>query len=157
MPIKLKSTGGGSVTLDVPSTGTDYTLTLPAQNGSVYTSGSNNISNGQTTLITTGYSVLTYNAGANLAAFGTWTPDPSNGNYQFANTNGALTIGVPTNNCAIDVLIWNGPTTGSITFSGYTAPSGGGGDTYATTAGNRYLLMIRKINSIATYAWKALQ
>lgn len=36
-------------------------------------------------------------------------------------------------------------------------PVGGGGDTYATTGNNKYLLMIRRINSVATYSWKALQ
>jgi hypothetical protein len=35
MPIKLKSTGGGDVTLDVPSTASTYTLTLPASTGTV--------------------------------------------------------------------------------------------------------------------------
>jgi hypothetical protein len=45
MPIKLKSTGGGDVTLDVPFTASTYTLTLPAQTGTVITSdGSNNVS-----------------------------------------------------------------------------------------------------------------
>jgi hypothetical protein len=37
MPIALKSTGGGSVTLDVPSTASDFTLNLPASNGTVLT------------------------------------------------------------------------------------------------------------------------
>ena len=35
MPIKLKSSGGGSVTLDAPSTATDYTLTIPAATDTV--------------------------------------------------------------------------------------------------------------------------
>ena len=37
MPVKLNSTGGGSVTLDAPNTAATYTLTLPAANGSVAT------------------------------------------------------------------------------------------------------------------------
>jgi hypothetical protein len=37
MPIKLKSSGGGDVTLDVPSTASTYTLTIPASTGSVVT------------------------------------------------------------------------------------------------------------------------
>lgn len=32
MPVKLSSTGGGSVTLDTPSTASNYTVTLPAAN-----------------------------------------------------------------------------------------------------------------------------
>jgi hypothetical protein len=39
MPVAIKSTGGGSVTLTAPSTASDYTLTLPAANGSILTDG----------------------------------------------------------------------------------------------------------------------
>ncbi len=38
MPIKLNSTGGGSVTLDVPSMSSANTLTLPAKTGNIITS-----------------------------------------------------------------------------------------------------------------------
>lgn len=44
MPIKLKSSGGGSVTLDVPNTGTDYTLTMPANNATIFTTAGGTIS-----------------------------------------------------------------------------------------------------------------
>lgn len=37
MPIKLISSGGGSVILDAPSTGTNFTLTVPAETGNVIT------------------------------------------------------------------------------------------------------------------------
>jgi hypothetical protein len=40
MPVKLSSTGGGSVTLTTPSTATDYTATFPAATGNVVTTGS---------------------------------------------------------------------------------------------------------------------
>jgi len=40
MPVKLSSTGGGSVTLTTPSTATDYTATFPANTGDVITTGS---------------------------------------------------------------------------------------------------------------------
>jgi hypothetical protein len=36
MPITVKSTGGGSVTLTAASTASDYTLTMPAQTGTIY-------------------------------------------------------------------------------------------------------------------------
>lgn len=39
MPVSLKSSGGGSVTLDVPSTASTFTLTLPAANGTVLQTG----------------------------------------------------------------------------------------------------------------------
>jgi len=141
-----------------------YFTTLYAQANTSGTDATNafgkantSVQNNATTLITAGYTVLTYNAGANVAAYTTWTPDPANGNYQFATSNGAFTIATPTSNCAIDVLLTNGAAAGSITFSGFTVQTNGTGDTYATTSTNKYLLMIRRINSISTYIWKALQ
>ena len=40
MPLTLKSTGGGSVTLDTPSTASAYTLTVPAITGTAVVTGS---------------------------------------------------------------------------------------------------------------------
>jgi hypothetical protein len=40
MPVKLSSTGGGSVTLTTPSTASDFTATFPANTGNVVTTGS---------------------------------------------------------------------------------------------------------------------
>jgi hypothetical protein len=42
MPIKLNSTGGGSVSIDVPSTASSYTLTAPARSGTIITSADAN-------------------------------------------------------------------------------------------------------------------
>lgn len=39
MPLKLNSSGGGAVTLDVPSTASLFTLTAPAVNGNLVTTG----------------------------------------------------------------------------------------------------------------------
>jgi len=45
MPLKLNSTGGGSVTLDVPNTGSTFTATIPAITGTMLTADtSNNVS-----------------------------------------------------------------------------------------------------------------
>jgi hypothetical protein len=41
MPIKINSTGGGSVTLDPINTGTAFTISLPAETGTVFTTTSN--------------------------------------------------------------------------------------------------------------------
>ena len=50
MPVKLNSSGGGSVTLDVPSTASTFTLNLPAQSGSVVAAdASGNVGIGTTT------------------------------------------------------------------------------------------------------------
>ena len=44
MPVRLNSTGGGSVTLDVPATSGTFTINLPAQNGSIVAAdGSGNV------------------------------------------------------------------------------------------------------------------
>jgi hypothetical protein len=40
MPVKLNSTGGGSVTLTTPSTASDFTLTAPAQTATLITNSS---------------------------------------------------------------------------------------------------------------------
>ena len=40
MPLKLQSSGGGSVTLDVPSTASTFTATVPANTGTLVTTGS---------------------------------------------------------------------------------------------------------------------
>ena len=40
MPVKLNSSGGGSVTLDVPSTASTFTATVPANTGTLVTTGS---------------------------------------------------------------------------------------------------------------------
>jgi hypothetical protein len=40
MPVRLNSSGGGSVTVDVPSTASNFTHTLPAVTGTVVTTGS---------------------------------------------------------------------------------------------------------------------
>jgi hypothetical protein len=122
-----------------------------------YNQANTSVQNNATTLITTGYTVTPFNAGANISSYGTWTPDAANGNYQFGTSNGAVTIGVPAANSAIDFLLTNGVAANTITYSGYTVQSGGTGDTYATTSGNKYLISIRKINSVATYVIKALQ
>lgn len=43
MPIKLNSSGGGSVTIDVPSTASAFTLTAPAASANILTSSAQSI------------------------------------------------------------------------------------------------------------------
>lgn len=104
-----------------------------------------------------GFAVVSFNAGSNVAAYSTWTPSPSNGNYQYITSNGSFTIAAPAVDCAIDVLLTNDISAKTITFSGYTVQTGGTGDVYATTSTFKYLLFLRRINSISTYVIKALQ
>ena len=76
MPITLKSTGGGSITLDAPSTGTDYKLTTPALGGTVAV---------QSGALTAG-SIPFANTAGHLIQ--------NNSNLFWDNTNGYLGIGI---------------------------------------------------------------
>lgn len=64
MPVKIKSSGGGSVSIDVPITGSDYTLTAPTVNGNIVSTAnafllSSAISvTGTTTLSSSAFGVL---------------------------------------------------------------------------------------------------
>lgn len=81
MPITLKSTGGGSVTLAVPVTASDYTVTLPTYNGSLTQLPINNQTGayvlvasdaGKTISITTGGVTVNsgiFSAGDNITIF----------------------------------------------------------------------------------------
>lgn len=127
--------------------GTDSTtMTFPSTSSTVITTGN-------TATITKGYSVTPYSQ----SWASNFTVDPSQGNYQYATNDAARTITAPASDCAVDILITNhASTAGSITFSGFTVGSSTG-STYATTGNNKYLLSIRRINSVATYSWYALQ
>ena len=114
----------------------------------------NNVVSNGTAYVSNGFYVTAGNWGVISANV---TMSASNGNYQYATTNAAFTWTAPTTDCAIDILITNGSGAGTITFSGFTVQSGGTGDTYATTNGNKYLISVRRINSTSTYLIKALQ
>ena len=107
-----------------------------------------------TTTISVGYTLTPYNAGT--LNTGTFTPVPASGNYQYAASNGAFTFAAPASDCAIDILLTNGTAAGAITFSGYTVSSSFG-DPLTTISTNKFIISIRRINSIATYLIKALQ
>lgn len=111
-------------------------------------------SNGVTTTIGVGYTVASYNLGT--LSTGTTTLNPALGNYQYYTNNGAHTIAAPSSDCAIDILVTNGASAGSITFSGFTVGSAVG-STYVTTNTHRHLLSVRRINGVSTYSWYALQ
>ena len=82
MAVKLNSTGGGSVTLDSPSTASNYTVTLPSAagtlatttgTGSVFTNPTINGFTGDTTAITIGTTQFVKDASGNIG-IGTATP-----------------------------------------------------------------------------------
>lgn len=82
MAVKLNSTGGGSVTLDSPSTASNYTVTLPSAagtlatttgTGSVFTNPTINGFTGDTTAVTIGTTQFVKDASGNIG-IGTASP-----------------------------------------------------------------------------------
>lgn len=100
-----------------------------------------------------GFTILPFSGGT---VSGSYTPDALNGNYQYFTNNGAITFNAPTTDCAIDFLITNGASAGAITFSGYTV-NANTGEPLTTTNTNKFILSVRRINSVSTYTIKALQ
>src|ERR1035437_1804805 len=109
---------------------------------------------GTTATITVGYGLTPFSAGTKSS--GTFTPAPASGNYQYATNNGAHTLAAPASDCAIDIYYLNGSSAGAITFSGFTVSSSVG-DALDTVNTHKFIISIRRINSISTYAIKALQ
>lgn len=108
-----------------------------------------------TSVISRGFTLTPYNAGTFTT--GTFTPDASNGNYQYYTNSGAHSIAPPANDCAIDVLISNAAGAGAITFTGaWTVKSGATGDAFDTVATSKFILSIRRINGVSTYLIKAI-
>ncbi len=122
--------------------------------GKIAVEGQNVLLAGTAENISKGFTVSPNNLGT--VTSGTLTPNAQNGNYQFYTNNGAHTIAAPVADSAIDILVTNGATAGSITFSGFTVGAAPGSP-YNTTNGNRFILSIRRINGVATYSWYALQ
>ena len=166
-------TAGNNYLQTVAAAGNSYTRTVGAasntqataaltvaqgafgQANTARTLANTSLQNNTTTLITTGYTFTSFNAGVYGTA--TWTPDAANGNYQYLTANGVITVTVPTTDCSIDVLITNGIAANTKQFSGSYTISSSVGDEFTNTNGNKFLVSIRRINSISTYLVKALQ
>ena len=114
MPVTLKSSGGGSVTMDVPSTASTYTLTLPAVTGTVLQTGTT------VTVAQGGTGLATLTANNVILGNGTGTP-----NFVAPGTNG-------------NVLTSNGTTWTSTALpaaGGVTSLTAGGGITVSASTG----------------------
>jgi len=107
---------------------------------------------GTTGTITAGFTITPNNLG-NITSF---TIDPTLGNYQYGTNHGAATWTAPASDCAVDILVTNDATAGTITFSGFTVGSSTG-STLTTTNTSKFLISIRRINGISTYSIYALQ
>ena len=101
--------------------------------------------------ISVGYKVAPYGY-----TTGNITINPALGNYSYITNNGAFTITAPANDCAVDLLVTNGSSAGSITFSGFTVGASTG-SALDTTSGHMFVISIRRINGTSTYSIYALQ
>lgn len=151
----LHGNAAGAPTFAAVSLTADVSGTLPVANGGTGAANLNAfVLAGTTNTITVGYTFTANNIGT--VSSGTTTPAPASGNYQFLTNNGAFTLAAPSSDCAIDVLVTNGASAGSITFSGFTVGANTG-STLTTTNTNKFLVSIRRINSVSTYSIYALQ
>lgn len=107
---------------------------------------------GQT--LTGGANVTSGNLGT--VSSGTTTLNCGTVPLQYLTNNGAFTLAAPANDGSCILRVTNGASAGTITFSGWTVGSNTG-DSYATTNTNRYDLFVRRINSVTSYQWSALQ
>ena len=134
---------------------TDTTLARSAA-GVMTIEGNTVLTNGQSATLSKGFLCACYNIGSPTNG-STTTLDPANGNYQYLTNNVAgLTIAAPASDCGIDVLITNGASAGTVTFSGFTVGSSTG-SALTTTNTSKFLVSVRRINSVATYSIYALQ
>lgn len=135
-----------TVSFTTTFTGTDgQTFTFPAATGTVLTTTN-------TATITKGFTVTPNDLG-NITSF---TIDPALGNYQYGTNHGAATWTAPATDCAVDILVTNDASAGSITFSGFTVGSSTG-SALTTTNTSKFLISIRRINAVSTYSIYALQ
>ena len=104
--------------------------------------------------ITVGYTFTP--AGAGTISAGTTTFTAIGGNYQFYTNGGSHTLAAPLADSAMDILVTNNASAGTITFSGFTVGPNVG-DALTTVNGNKFIISMRRINSVSTYLVKALQ
>lgn len=87
---------------------------------------------------------------------GTYTPDPSGGNFKKIVNNGAFTLAAPTasGDYTLIIKITNGASAGTITFSGFTLSTG---DDLTTTNAEKFFLSIVKCDGDTSVSVQALQ
>ena len=91
--------------------------------------------------LTKGFDVTSHNAGTKTT--GTFTPDPADGNYQFAINGGAHTLAPPASDCSIVIQYTNNASAGAITTSGFDYVQGG----FSTTDGDDFMCQVIRCNA----------
>lgn len=87
---------------------------------------------------------------------GSVTLNSGSGPLQYITNNGAFTITAPANDGSLVLLVTNGASAGTITFSGFTVGSNVG-DTLTTTNGHKFMISVIRIYGTTSYHVKALQ
>lgn len=106
------------------------------------------------TTTTVGYLFTSNNLGT--ISSGTTTLAAAPANYVYYTNNGAHVLAPMASDSALDILMTNGASAGSITFSGWTQTTNTG-DSLTTTNASRFMISVRRINSVSMYLIKALQ
>lgn len=86
------------------------------------------LTDGETNTLGKGFDVTDYDAGTKTT--GTFTPDPAEGNQQYAINGGAHTLAPPASSCTMTVDYTNNGSAGAITTSGFDLVTG---DPFTTT------------------------
>ena len=104
--------------------------------------------------LTAGFTATAFDAGTKTT--GTYTPAPSDGNFQRYANGGAHTLAPPsaTGDYTIIIQVTNNGSAGALTTSGFTNVTG---DTPSTTSGDDFLFYITKLNGFTHLHVVALQ
>ncbi|RWB65452.1 hypothetical protein [Mesorhizobium sp.] len=106
--------------------------------------------------LTKGFTATGYSAGTKSS--GTFTPDPANGNLQYATNGGSHTLAPPStgsgNALTMVIQYTNNGSAGAITTSSFTKVTG---DTLTTTNGDDFLFHITVLNGFSHLNVVALQ
>ena len=119
MPLKLQSTGGGTVTLDVPSTSSTVTLTIPANTGNLVVTDSSGNANISGNLIATGTVAMASSFKRNRII---------NGNMLVDQRNAGAAVGTSINGYTLDRWVIGQSTSGKLNggqnYNSVTPPAG---------------------------------
>jgi len=108
------------------------------------------LTNGETNTLGKGFDVTSYDAGTMTT--GTFTPDPENGNFQFAVNGGAHTLAPPDSDCSIVFHYTNNASAGAVTTSGFDSVEGA----FSTTDEAEFIAQVIRINGRSLLVVKSL-
>lgn len=112
----------------------------------------NLLTDAQSDTLTKGFNVTDYDAGTQTG--GTYTPDPANGNQQYAVNGGAHTLAPPATSCTMVLHYTNNASAGAVTTSGFALVEGA---TLTTIDTHEFILNIQVINGKSFLSVRALQ